>query len=155
VAGREAQGIVAKSEVQALKEELTGKLNGLRDEEKNAVAIEQIYNSAVVNAGPYVGNGPDLIVGYGEGYRVSWDAAQGKVAGSIIEDNTRRWSGDHCLDPAIVPGCLFSNWRLKVAAPRIMDIAPTVLSLFGVKPPAYMQGRSLLAEEEQGSSDHV
>ena len=155
VAGREAQGIVAKSEVQALKEELIGKLNGLRDEEKNAVAIEQLYNSAVVNAGPYVGNGPDLIVGYGEGYRVSWDAAQGKVAGSIIEDNTRRWSGDHCLDPAIVPGCLFSNWRLKVAAPRIMDIAPTVLSLFGVKPPAYMQGRSLLAEEEQGSTDHV
>ncbi|MBE0712624.1 MAG: nucleotide pyrophosphatase, partial [Candidatus Aminicenantes bacterium] len=89
-------------------------------------------------------NAPDLIVGYNEGYRASWDGVTGIVNAVVIDDNTKAWSGDHCIDPALVPGVLFSNLKIKTASPSIMDIAPTVLELFGLTPPAHMDGRGLV-----------
>jgi predicted AlkP superfamily phosphohydrolase/phosphomutase len=151
VRGREAQGTVPAAEAPALKKEIIEKLTGLRDD--GAVAVERVFDTAEVNPGPYAEDGPDLTVGCGPGYRASWDTAQGKVRGEVIVDNARRWSGDHCLDPRHVPGVLFSNIPLAAKA-GIMDIAPTVLSLFGVRTPGYMQGRSLLpTEREPISSD--
>ena len=70
------------------------------------------------------------------------------MSGAVIEDNRRRWSGDHCLDPNLVPGVLFSSIPLAAAEASIVDVAPTVLQLFGVRAPAYMQGRPLLVGEE-------
>ncbi len=59
--------------------------------------------------GPYLGAAPDLIIGFNEGYRTSWDAAVGIVTAQVIEDNPKAWSGDHCVDPVLVPGVLFSS----------------------------------------------
>jgi bisphosphoglycerate-independent phosphoglycerate mutase (AlkP superfamily) len=36
------------------------------------------------------------------------------------------------------------NLKIKTASPSIMDIAPTALELFGVTPPAHMDGRGLV-----------
>jgi len=149
VKGREAHGIVPPKEAQALKEELIGRLSGLRDEERGTTAIDRVYDTAAVNPGPYLSAGPDLTIGYAIGYRASWDAAQGKAAGPVFEDNVRRWSGDHCCDPRHVPGVLFSSRPLPAPSARIMDVAPTILEFFGIAKPAYMQGRSLLAAREK------
>jgi len=62
----------------------------------------------------------------------------------VIEDNIRSWSGDHCIDPDKVPGILFSNRKLARDDPRIIDLGPTVLDLFGIDTPAHMTGRTLL-----------
>ena len=155
VRGREANGVVAADEAQALKQELIEKLSGLRDEEAGALAIARVFDTEAVNPGPYSDVGPDLTIGYAPGYRASWDAAQGKVAGAVIEDNTRRWSGDHCMDPQHVPGVLFCSLPLEASNAGIVDVAPTVLSLFGVQPPRYMQGRSLLPAEGKEASPHA
>jgi hypothetical protein len=77
------------------------------------------------------------------------------VRGPVIEDNIRRWSGDHCLDPRHVPGVLFSSLTLDPAEAGIIDVAPTVLTLFGVRPPGYMQGRSLLPADEEEVASHA
>ena len=100
------------------------------------VSGHQVYAAADVYDGPYMVNAPDLIVGYNHGYRVSWDCATGVVSGALFDDNVKAWSGDHCIVPALVPGVLFSNLRLKRTDPSIMDVAPTVLELFGIVPPA-------------------
>jgi len=42
---------------------------------------------------PYVDNAPDLIVGYGEGFRASWDSVMGKVTSAIFEDISRPGAG--------------------------------------------------------------
>jgi bisphosphoglycerate-independent phosphoglycerate mutase (AlkP superfamily) len=44
----------------------------------------------------------------------------------------------------LVPGIFFSNRKLKVEDPGIIDIAPTVLDLFAVPVPAYMEGKAVL-----------
>jgi bisphosphoglycerate-independent phosphoglycerate mutase (AlkP superfamily) len=77
----------------------------------------------------------------------------GRTDGEVLSDNTRRWSGDHCVDPAAVPGVLFCNHRLTDAAAAIVDLAPTILDLFGVPVPAYMDGKVLnLANGDDGTS---
>ena len=142
--GRERQGVVAPgAEAEALKRELISKLAGLEDSERGQVAIRQVYATDKLYRGPYLDAAPDLIIGYNEGYRTSWDAAVGKVAAQVIEDNPKRWSGDHSVDPVLVPGVLVSSRRLECDAPGIEDMAPTALDLFGVTPPAWMDGKPL------------
>jgi hypothetical protein len=99
------------------------------------------------SVGPYRNNGPDLIVGYNRGYRASWEGAVGRATDSVITDNTKSWSGDHCVDPRLVPGVLFSNWRITTPTPAIADLAPTILQLFGVDAPGHMTGRALAIEQ--------
>jgi len=149
IRGREAQGTVDPQEAASLKQEIIDKLTGLTDGEGGSVAIARAMDTAAVNSGPYADVGPDITVGYAAGYRASWGAAQGQVSGPVIGDNTRRWSGDHCLDPELVPGVLFADRSLPNEAVSIRDLAPTVLELFGVRPPGYMQGRSLLSSERR------
>ena len=101
--GREAQGIVAAgAEATALKRELAAKLSGLRDEERDRVAIRTAWPSESLYTGPYLDAAPDLIIGFADGYRASWDAAVGKVTGAVFSDNLKAWSGDHCIDPHLV-----------------------------------------------------
>ena len=151
--GREAKGIVdSGEESRALKGELKEKLNGLKDSEKNGVAINDIFDRDELPPGPYKENCPDLIVGYNEGYRVSWDSVTGKVNQTVFEDNTKAWSGDHCIDPRIVPGILFSTRKINTDDPSIQDIAPTALELFGLEAPSHMDGCSLIIKQDDSSN---
>jgi predicted AlkP superfamily phosphohydrolase/phosphomutase len=143
VRGREASGIVApEGEAESLRAEIAEKLAGLMDGEKDTIGIREAFDPAKLYSGPYLENGPDLIIGYNAGYRVSWDCATGVVAGPVFEDNVKAWSGDHCIDPRLVPGVLFCNRRVDAEDPALIDIAPTALTLFGIQPPAHMDGRA-------------
>jgi hypothetical protein len=66
------------------------------------------------------------------------------VCGPVFADNLKAWSGDHCIDPRLVPGVLFCNEPIDAADPALVDIAPTALHLFGIQPPRYMQGQVLM-----------
>lgn len=145
--GREASGIVEPGEEErSLKQELVTALNGLRDLEKEALAIRTVYEASSIFRGPYLPEAPDLIIGYAEGYRTSWDAAVGKVTAAVFEDNRKAWSGDHSVDPVTVPGILVSNCRITASDPGIEDMAPTALALFGVERPAWMEGKPLVTD---------
>lgn len=142
--GREAQGIVEPgAEAAALKAEIAARLKGLVDEEKKAVGINEAFDTAALYSGPYLENAPDLVIGYNAGYRISWDCATGMVAGAVFEDNLKPWSGDHCVDPRLVPGVFFCNRKVDAEQPALIDIAPTALRLFGVEPPPYMDGKPI------------
>ena len=144
VRGREAQGIVEPGEeADALKADLVTRLSGLRDDEKGEVGIREAFDTGALYQGPYVREAPDLLIGYNAGYRASWDCATGVVAGPVFEDNTKAWSGDHTVDPRLVPGILFCTHSVDAEDPGLIDIAPTVLKLFGQTPPPHMDGRPL------------
>ena len=141
--GREAQGVVEAGDAAALKSEIIRRLAALRDEDGSA-PIRNVYATDTLYRGPYLDAAPDFIVGYNEGYRCSWEAAVGKLSAQVIEDNPKAWSGDHCVDPALVPGVLFSNRKIEGRDPGIEDLAPTALRLFGVPQPAWMEGKPLV-----------
>ncbi len=148
IKGREAQGIVEPdSEAKELCEEIARKLSRLVDTNRqDQQAIKNVYKSSEIYNGPYKVNAPDLLVGFNSGYRVSWETAVGQVTNQIFHDNKKAWSGDHCVDPFLVPGVLFCNRRIEAERPRLMDIGPTVLDLFGVDVPKYMDGKPLQIE---------
>ncbi|HXV77893.1 MAG TPA: alkaline phosphatase family protein [Candidatus Polarisedimenticolaceae bacterium] len=144
--GREAKGIVEPGEEQArIKREIAAGLRELRDEQVGAPrAVAEVYDTSEIYSGPYVREAPDLFVGFAVGYRASWDCATGEVAPTTIRDNTKSWSGDHCMNPPDVPGVFFCSHALDVPRVNIMDIGPTVLDLFGVEVPAYCDGRPVM-----------
>jgi predicted AlkP superfamily phosphohydrolase/phosphomutase len=143
--GRESQGIVAPgAEAEELKREIITGLRGLVDPETQKVAVKEVYDTRKVFSGPYVGEGPNLIVGFSVGYRVSWTCATGAVTGHVFEDNTRSWSGDHTVNPPDVPGILFTNRAVSESDPGIMDIGPSILDLFGVPVPDYFDGKPII-----------
>jgi len=148
--GREASGIVEEGvELEALKKELIEGLQGLLDPENKKSCIRRVFSSEKFFDGPYRLDAPDLMVGYEGGYRNSWECATGAVTATVFSDNTKSWSGDHCVDPDIVPGVMFCNRAINTDTPRLLDIAPSVLGLFGLDIPGYMKGSELFATNNE------
>jgi len=140
--GRESRGTVEPGrEAVRLREELCRKLQGLVDPATSQIAIRRTFDGLKAFTGPYRGNAPDVVVGFGKGYRASWDGAQGRVTQTVFELNSKAWSGDHCIDPELVPGVLFSNWKISGEGHAITDVAPTMLDLFGLPIPPHMDGK--------------
>jgi predicted AlkP superfamily phosphohydrolase/phosphomutase len=151
IKGREKQGIVDPADAEALKIEIQQKLNGLKDPDSGAVGITGVFITGNVYRGPYTENAPDLLVGYGAGYRASWDSVLGKVTSQVFEDNLKAWSGDHCIDPRLVPGVLFSSHKFVEDKPHIVDVAPTILNLFGLPLPSHFDGKAWNLAVEKAS----
>ena len=86
-----------------------------------------------------------LIIGYGRGYRGSDQTASGEIADVIVEDNKKKWSGDHAAsDVSETEGILVGNHALSERV-SIVDFAPTVYSFFGRTQPSEYTGTSVLA----------
>ena len=146
---RFSKGIVEDgNEAEQLKTEIAERLGSVTDPLDGSTAIRRIYQADKIYRGPYKGQAPDLIIGYERGYRVAWEAANGQTSREVFHANTRAWSGDHCVDPSVVPGILFCNHEVMTENPRLLDIAPTVLNLFGVEVPAHMDGKVLSIGEK-------
>jgi len=148
--GRETSGIVEEgAEYQALTEEIARKLEQLVDPASATRAIRKVEIADRLFDGPQKYDAPDLLIGYEGGYRNSWECATGAVTPDVFADNTKSWSGDHCVDPAIVPGVFFCNRAIVTERPHILDLAVSVIRLFGHEPPAQMKGRFLFAAAGQ------
>ena len=133
--GREYYGIVGASEVGQLKEVLINKLLGMTDPLTGEKVVNNVYPAEVIYNGPYIKDAPDLFVGFKRGYRASWQTALGGMSATLIEDNSKKWSGDHLFDPKEVPGVIFVNSKIQTKGKSIIDLAPTVLGLFGIHQP--------------------
>lgn len=146
--GREGQGIVEPGdEAETLKSEMARRLKNLEDPASGKSAVVDVFDADKVYRGPYTRNAPDLILGFRRGFRVSWESAVGDIADEAFFDNERAWSADHGMAPSEVPGVFFSNRKMEAEHFWIGDLAPTVLQLFGIEKPAYMDGRAHTVSE--------
>jgi predicted AlkP superfamily phosphohydrolase/phosphomutase len=144
--GREAQGIVPDEDKSSVKSALCQGLSGLLDPERaKTVAIRRVQPREAVYHGAYLEEAPDLAVDFAPGYRVSWSSSMGGIALSQFEDNIKKWSGDHIIDPECVPGVLFMNRPFRGLGARLLDLAPTILAALGVPQGRAMEGESLLS----------
>jgi hypothetical protein len=65
------------------------------------------------------------------------------VSPGLFEDNVKRWSGDHIVDPELVPGVLFMNRPFRSEGASLLDLAPTILSALGAPLAPAMEGTVL------------
>jgi predicted AlkP superfamily phosphohydrolase/phosphomutase len=145
LAGREGQGIVSPgAEYTQLQNEIRQKLLGLTDPQNRQRVFRDIYRRDDIYKGEYIRNAPDLEVGFNDGYRVGWQDTLGGISNAVIEDNNRKWSGDHCATAnEISGGVLFINRKINSDHPSILDLAPTALKLLGVSAPTSYDGKAL------------
>ena len=132
LAGREALGIVQPEDAAAVKREIAEKLKQLRDPQTEDPAIATVYDGNRIYSGQRTADAPDLVIGYQRGYRASWQTALGGVPESLIEDNLQKWSGDHCVEPSLVPGVLFTSFEPQRAVSSITDVPQLVRDTLGL-----------------------
>lgn len=144
--GREPEGIVeTPEEGEALMDEIVTKMLAWRDPVTGGAIVREVKKSREIFSGPHAAEAADLIVGFERGYRVSWDTAAGRAPAGLLEKNLNAWSGDHCsVAPSLVPGIIFSNRKLGVGDPGIIDLARTILGSLEVEVPDEVEGRDLL-----------
>ncbi|HSP07467.1 MAG TPA: alkaline phosphatase family protein, partial [Acidobacteriota bacterium] len=132
--GREKFGTVAPGqEYSALQNELITKLRDFKDPGTGDRVIDDVYKRDDIYHGEYVGNAPDLVVGFHDGYRVSWQTTLGGIPKDLVENNMKKWSGDHCsFDYKDTMGVFLTNKKVQKANPNLVDIAPTVYKLLDV-----------------------
>jgi len=130
--GRERGGIVSAAEREPLLADISTKLLQTIDVATGRPAVARVFgrDAAYRGADPQIA--PDLIVGYADGYRSSDESALGSVPHEVITNNTGAWSGDHCMDPAVVPGILLTNHTLRSQAASLQDLARAILAEFGI-----------------------
>lgn len=144
--GREGQGIVsAGAEYKALQDEIAGKLVELKDPDTGEAVMRAVYRRDDIYKGEYLQYAPDLQAGFNDGYRVGWQDTLGQINRTVVENNNRKWSGDHCATATeISGGVFFSNRKISTTSPSIMDLSPTILKLLGVPLPTDVDGKPLL-----------
>jgi predicted AlkP superfamily phosphohydrolase/phosphomutase len=149
VAGREDQGIVARGEeYDRVVRRIADGLVALGDPGRaGAKAVRRVYTRREAFPNVEDSTAPDVQVAFAEGWRTSWETILGGAPeGDLFVPNPRKWSGDHAAsDVEDTDGILISSRAFGALRPGIVDVAPTVLALFGVaKPPVYA-GRDLFA----------
>jgi predicted AlkP superfamily phosphohydrolase/phosphomutase len=117
--GREHAGILEEgSAADRVRGAIEEGLTNIQDGQARHMPIRGVSRRDKIYSGPYVNESPDMLINFSPGYRVSWQSAMGGFSQSLFENNSRRWSGDHIIDPEAVPGVLFMNrhqpfWRIS------------------------------------------
>ncbi|MFB6344557.1 MAG: alkaline phosphatase family protein [bacterium] len=133
IRGREKHGCVDVHEAQELKETLANDLKDYKDPQDGTPVVGDIKFSEQVYRGDQLDQSPDLLVGYNEGYRVSWESVLGGVMEDPVSDNMNPWSGDHALEPSNIPGTLMTTMSTNGSGDiSISDLMPEVLKSLGI-----------------------
>jgi predicted AlkP superfamily phosphohydrolase/phosphomutase len=144
LAGRESQGSVRPDQAPALLAEIAARLEVVRDPEGGEAVVLRAYPAAEAFHGERVAEAPDLLVGYNRSYAGSDPSTLGEITEAVLEDNTSRWSGNHLIDPRLVPGVLLVNAPVADGEHDLTDVTASILDHFGVPPAPGMLGTSFL-----------
>jgi predicted AlkP superfamily phosphohydrolase/phosphomutase len=157
LAGREPQGTVQPgAEYERLLREIADALLLLRAPDTGQRLVKRVYRREELYAGRFLEQAPDLVIEWmdyaywGRGrydvggdqvfeYRDTFDLSDLPLSSSHRTDGILIASG-----PGIRPGT-------RISGARLVDLAPTVLSLLDIAAPAQMDGRilwELLADDE-------
>jgi predicted AlkP superfamily phosphohydrolase/phosphomutase len=139
---REKAGVVLKSQAERLLTDLKRDLLNLRDPSTGNKAVSRVRIVPEAEHRRHV-HTPDIIVGWNRGFRNSWKSILGGFSREVFTDNTDKWSGDHCIDPALVPAVLTSNKQITKRDPNLCDITATILKEFQITPDNDFEGKPL------------
>jgi predicted AlkP superfamily phosphohydrolase/phosphomutase len=143
VRGREPEGLILPENYESMRDELIAKLEALGDPEGRQMGTrvlrpESLYRE-VRGAAP-----PDLFVYFGD---LRWRSVGTVGTGQIhtFENDTGPDDANHAPEGLLIgsgPGIAPSG---PIDGMQLMDVAPTVLRLFGIEPPADLHGRAIVA----------
>jgi predicted AlkP superfamily phosphohydrolase/phosphomutase len=142
LAGREAEGIVPPGQAGAVAADLARQLATFTDPRSGKRIVRRVFRGEDVFRGERVHEAPDLVVGYDVGYGASDLTTLGEVTDAVVADNTSRWSGNHLMDPEVVPGVVLSNRTITGEGHDLVDVTATILTWYGLSANPGMSGTS-------------
>ncbi len=118
------------------------KLNKLKDPETGETVIEEAWKKEDVYSGPYLKTLPDIILLQNPKYSISHILSERLI--TPLSESLR--TGDH--ENGYLNGILIAygpdiTQGLNVEGAKLIDIAPTILHMFGLSIPTDMDGRVL------------
>lgn len=138
--GRQARGIVPRADYEGLRGEIIDRLSAFVDPETGHPVCARVVRREELFDGPHVERFPDVIGVLSDDFDVKGQLDL-PVTGPNRGSADYPYMGYHGHDayfcargPGIAPGSGPSGGRME-------DIAPTLLSLAGVTPPAFIDGR--------------
>jgi predicted AlkP superfamily phosphohydrolase/phosphomutase len=137
--GREPLGTVPEKESEALKLEIIQKLTNIKDPISGQPFIKSVHKKEEIFSGPALNKIPDLIIIPHEGFYLF----SGTGEKELFHGAHPLSIGNHVKEGIVaISGKETSNIDLKSA--KITDMVPTILNIFSVKVPEYIDGKSLL-----------
>lgn len=133
--GREPQGIVSPCEYEKLRAYVINKLATLKDPDTGECVFERIFKKEEIYSGPYIENAPDIITLLKGGYKFS-----NSLNTKNIITKLRSIEGSHRLYGILIAHGPEINKNVMVKNARIIDLAPTILHIFNIEIPQYMDG---------------
>jgi predicted AlkP superfamily phosphohydrolase/phosphomutase len=138
VQGREPQGIIPPAEYEAVRDDIVRRLETMNDHQgkplnTKAHKPEDLYRT--VN-----GVAPDLIIYFGD---LFWRSVGSVGFDSIytFENDTGPDEANHDYNGIFVMDDRTGRNGKEMSGLQLMDIAPTILDVLGIEPPADMQGK--------------
>jgi predicted AlkP superfamily phosphohydrolase/phosphomutase len=144
VQGREPQGVIPASQYETFREQLAREIEAITDEKGCRIGTEAFKPQDLYRQ--VKGVPPDLVVYFG---KLAWRSVGtvGLRTVHTFENDTGPDDANHDKEgifilsgPDVPPG---KPWHQG----QLMDIAPTLLQLFGMDVPADMQGKPLPLEQ--------
>jgi len=139
-------------EYEALRNHIIKELYEVRDPENGNKVIEKVFKKEDLYSDPYVKTAPDLVVKTKESYFLHYKFHENKMF-EFVENAvglTKR-TGEHeengillAVGPNIKKG-------VEIKDATVYDVTPTILHIFGIPIPSYIDGRVLDALFEQKS----
>ena len=141
VAGREREGIIARGAAYEEAVERVVDALGTLTMPDGRPMVERVIRAAELPGGPYADDGPDLHLVL-DGYRYI-SCPLFATDGHVLSKQIRGDSGSHRLEGTFIAAGPQVRPVGRIEGTRIVDLAPTALSLMGCPIPEDMDGRVL------------
>lgn len=144
VAGREPLGIIPPAEYESVREQLAKELEAVPGPTGRSIGTRVFKPEVIYKTVKNIP--PDLMVYFGD---LDWRAVGSLGLGDIytFENDTGPDDANHAQDGIFILYDPEHNGEGTRRDAQIMDIAPTVLDIFGISPPNGMNGRPIRPSE--------
>jgi predicted AlkP superfamily phosphohydrolase/phosphomutase len=136
--GQRPLGVIAESSYEHERDRLCRLLMQIQDPDNGEPIVERVYSREDIYHGAEIGNAPDLVVKFREGY--SGDGGfSGR--GNIVTKSPPHHSSDHYNESVLL--AIGKGIKTGEVHSRLEDFAPTVLHALGAEVSSHYDGRIL------------